>query len=247
MALSPLAPVTDYQSMLSRVFWFTSAAALGAVWLLRANVPVVDQSLGQVDALLRTASGGELLPIPGGTLLPALAVGLLTRVFRLHGHLAHLLGVRERFDIEVIIDALARECDVDVDCVSDDQWIARRQEIMRQAFYRFANSKSPEIDPHLIHQALDSWSWFWIGLEATVVFVATGLGLIAFSAYYEGGMTIGIALAAAAVGLPMVRLQCKRFALAQVRAILSDPARVALVRQALDGLPTIASRLRRSA
>ena len=28
MPLNPLAPVTDYQSMLNRIFWFTTAAAL---------------------------------------------------------------------------------------------------------------------------------------------------------------------------------------------------------------------------
>lgn len=246
MAVSPLAPVTDYQSMLSRVFWFTSVAALGAIWLLRDNVPIINGHLQSIDLELETASG-NLLPIPGGTLLPALVIGLSARVFRLHGHLAHWLGVRERFDIDVIIAALAEQSNVDVPAVSDDEWLARRHSIMQQAFYRFASSRSPGIDPHLIHQALDSWSWFWIGMEATLVFVLAGMGLIAFHAYAVGGATIGCTLALAAIGLPLVRLQCKRFALAQVRAILADPSRAAIVRQTFEGLPQLQQSYRRSA
>lgn len=246
MALSPLAPVTDYQSMLSRVFWFTSVAALCAVWLLRDCVPIIDSYLQAIDLMLRTPSG-DVLPIPGGTLLPALVVGLSARVFRLHGHLAHWLGVRERFDIDVIISALAEKSGVDMPAVSDEQWLARRHQVMQQAFYRFANSRSSEIDPHLIHQALDSWSWFWIGLEAAVVFLLASLGLIAFHAYPAGAATLGCTLTLAAIGLPLVRMQCKRFALAQVRAILADPGRAEIVRQAFEGLPKVPSTLRRSA
>ena len=246
MALSPLAPVSDYQSMLSRVFWFTSVAALGVVWLLRENVPAIELQLSQLDSVLHSGSG-ELLPIPAGTLLPALAIGLLARVFRLHGHLAHWLGVRERFDIDVIIDALAREADVDVDQVADEQWVARRHDIMRQAFYRFAGNNSLEIDPHLVHQALDSWSWFWIGLEAATVFVLAGFALIAGGSYAVGLATLGISLATAGIGLPLIRLQCKRFALAQVRAIVSDPERLELVRQAFAGLPSRELYVRRAA
>ena len=229
--------------MLSRVFWFTSAAALGAICLLRANVEAVDQLLSQIDPRLETESG-SLLPIPAGTLLPALAVGLLFRVFRLHGHLAHWLGIRERFDIEIIIAALARDSGVELKAVPDEQWQQRRHEIMRSAFYRYASSKSPAIDPHLIHQALDSWSWFWSGLEAAVVFVVTSLVLVACNAYAVGGATLFLTLTMAFGGLPLIRQQCRRYALAQVKAIMAEPGRAAQVREALDGLPMTASDLK---
>ena len=133
MALNPLAPVTDYQSMLNRIFWFTSAAALGAVCLLRAHSPAWDAVLQSIDMELETVSG-NILPVPGGYLLPALAVGLVARVFRIHGHIAHLLGIRERFDVDVIIAEFARESGVDVELVPDHEWIEHRHDIMRQAF-----------------------------------------------------------------------------------------------------------------
>jgi hypothetical protein len=235
MALNPLAPVTDYQSMLNRIFWFTSAAALLAVWLLRTYIPALDGALAKVDFDVPTGAG-KLWPVPGGYLLPALAVGLVSRVFRIHSQLGHWLGIRERFDIDVILTEFARRVGIDVDDVTDDEWQEHRHDLMRQAFYRFASSKSPQIDEHLIHQALDLWSWFWIGLEAAMLFVLTGLALVAVNARDTGLLTLGGALLLAAVGLPAIRLQCKRYAIAQVRAILADPAREAVVRQAFSPL-----------
>ena len=246
MSLNPLAPVTDYQTMLNRIFWFTSAAALGAVWVLRSHVPGLDAALGRIDFDVQTGAG-KLLPVPGGYLLPALAVGLVARVFRIHSHFGHWLGIRERFDIDVILAELARRVGVDVQDVTDDQWHEHRHDLMRQSFYRFASSSSPQIDEHLIHQALDLWSWFWIGLEAALVFVLTGLALVAVNAHDTGMITMGGALVLAAVGLPAIRLQCKRYAIAQVKAILSDPLRAAQVRQAFDVLGASSAPWKRSA
>ena len=246
MALNPLAPVTDYQSMLSRVFWFTSAATLISVCILRDNVQVIKLWLDGIDLQLANMLGSPL-PIPGGTLLPALIVALLARVFRLHGRVANWLGIRERFDIDVIITTLARESNVDLNAVSEDQWQMRRYDIMRDSFYRFASSESPQIDPHLIHQALDCWSWFWSGLEATLVFVLCGFTLISFSSFAPGAITILVALALSLGGLPLIWRQCRRYAIAQVKAIVADEGRAAQVRQTFEGLPRLKSPLRKSA
>lgn len=246
MALNPLAPITDYQSTLNRIFWFTSAAALGAVWLLRAHLPAVDVALSRFD--FEPQSGvGKILPIAGGYLIPAVAVGLVSRIFRIHSQVGHWLGIRERFDIDVILSEIGRRVDVDVDAVSEEQWLIHRHDLMRKAFYQFASSRSPQIDEHLIHQALDLWSWFWIVLEASVVFVVTGLALVAAQVHEVGLITFGGAILVAMVGLPAIRQQCKRYAIAQVRAILVDPAREAIVRQAFAALDDQRFEIRRAA
>lgn len=232
--------------MLNRICWFTSAAALGAFWLLRINVPAVDELLAQMDVGLET-SEGKSLPVPGGSLLPALAVGMVARVFRVHSHLGHWLGIRERFDIEVILTELGRRVGIDTDTVTDEQWLEHRYDLMRQSFYQFASSRSPQIDEHLIHQALDLWSWFWVGLEATTVFVLTGFALVAVQAYEVGLATFGGALLLAAIGLPLIRLQCRGYAIAQVKAILADSSREAVVRNAFNSLGESYSPLNRAA
>lgn len=239
MSLSPLAPVTDYQSMLNRVSWFTTATALAAVWLLRACVPSLDAALRQVDAAL--ALGGESSTTPAGYLLPALAVGIATRVFRLHARLSDWLEIRECFDVEVILAALADRTGVDLAGVSEERLRAERRHLMRTAFYPFVSGAEPAVDRSLIHQALDAWSWFWVLLEATAVSTVASFGLIACSAYRPGFQLLGAALAVAAAGLPALRNQCRRYAVAQVRAIVDDPQRADAVRAAfneLTGRPT---------
>ena len=107
---------------------------------------------------------------------------------------------------------------------------------MRGAFYPFVSGPQPQIDPQLVQQAIDAWSWYWIGIEATYVFIVTGLVLIAGSAYQVGFQTIGLTILVAAMGIPAMRAQCERYAVAQVRAIVSDTARAAVARSAFDEL-----------
>src|SRR5690606_8924941 len=101
-----------------------------------------------------------------------------SRIFRIHSQLGHWLGVRERFDIGIILAELGRQVDFDVEMVPEERWLTHRHDLMRKTFYQFASSRSPQIDEHLIHQALDLWSWFWIVLETSVLFVLTGLVLV---------------------------------------------------------------------
>jgi hypothetical protein len=69
-----------------------------------------------------------------------------------------------------------------------------------------------------------------------LVFVLAGLGLIAWGQYSVGFQTLAVTLFLAATGLPAMRGQCARYAVAQVRAILSDPVRAAAVRAAFADL-----------
>src|SRR6185369_12692773 len=103
-------------------------------------------------------------------------------------------------------------------------------------FYPFVSGTHPSIDQQLVHQALDAWSWFWIGVEAAFVFLLTGFGLIAGGTYEVGLETIGGAIVFAAIGLPAMRGQCSRYAIAQVRTIVADPARAAAISEAFAEL-----------
>ena len=235
MSLNPLAPVTDYQSMLNRIFWFTSASALIAIWILRLHMPALDGLLRQID--FTVAFGGDkILPMPGGYILPALTVGILTRIYRVHARISDWLGIRECFDIDVIIGALADQLAIDITPIAEEQLTIYRPGIMRRAFYAFVSGPQPQIDTQLIQQALDAWSWFWVGVEASAVFALSGLALIAGGVYEVGLEAIGGTIVLAAIGLPAMRGQCKRYAIAQVRAIVADPARVLAVRTAFAEL-----------
>jgi hypothetical protein len=221
--------------MLNRIFWFTTAASCAAVWLLRLHIHALDQWLQQMDYSVALADN-KMLPVPGGYLLPALAAGILTRIFRVHARISDWLGLRECFDLDVIITELAAKCDIDLSGISRTQLVGNRHRIMRQAFYPFVSGPKPHIDPQLIEQALDAWSWFWIGIEATFVLVATGFGLVAAGVYRAGLEILSGTLLAAAIALPTMHRQCRRYAVAQVRAILADPQRAAIVRRSIADL-----------
>ena len=246
MPLNPLAPITNYQSMLNRIFWFTTASALAAVWMLRLYIPAVEAALSKIDSALGLR-GGAVLPTPGGYLLPALAIGLATRIFRLHARVSDCLGIRECFDLEVIVGGMAKQLSVDLKSVQGDRLRKARHDLMRKTFYSFVGPSNPQIDSQLIQQALDAWSWFWIGVEAALIFTLTAFGLIAGAHYMIGFETLLAALCFAHFGLPALRVQCKRYATAQVRAILSDPARASDIRAAFAELTGENADLRRAA
>jgi hypothetical protein len=244
MPLNPLAPVVDYQSMLNRIFWFTTVCALGCVYLLRLHVPAVEVWLGRIDFAVATGGGGNL-PTRAGYLLPALAVGIASRIYRLHARLSDWLGLRECFDVDVIIAEFADELDIDMKAVVPEQWRKSRHAVMRKAFYPYVSGAKPEIDSQLVQQALDAWSWFWIGLEATTIVTVTGFTLVACEEGAVGLQTLAGALAFAVLGLPSLRNQCKRYAIAQVRAILADATRAAVAREAIAAVasPTLPLRI----
>jgi hypothetical protein len=246
MSLNPLAPVTDYQAMLNRIFWFTTASALVATWILRLYIQPLDELLKRIDFTVEFG-GNKILPMPGGYLFPALAVGMVTRVFRVHARLSDWLAIRECFDIDVIIREFVTQLNIDVSTMTNEQLVRCRHSIMRKAFYPYVSASDPAIDGQLIQQALDAWSWLWVGVEATLVFVLTGLGLIAGSVYSVGAQTICGTLLLAMIGLPMMRRQCQRYAIAQVRAITEDPVRSAAVKTALAELTSREFEARRAA
>ncbi len=246
MPLNPLAPVTDYPSMLNRIFWFTTATSLAAIWLLRLNIPALNQTLSQVD--FAVAVGAQrALPTPAGYLLPALAIGIAAHIFRLHTRISDLLGIRECFELDVIIAEFASRLGVDLSFVDKERLRRARHSLMREAFYPYVSNSPPKIDQQLVQQALDAWSWFWIGVLATFLFSLASLVLIASLAHTIGLQTLAATLLIAVVALPAIRNQCKRYAIAQVRAILSDRHRAAAIRGVLEQLTAAAVHRRTAA
>ena len=216
------------------------------VWILRLYLPTLERLLQQVD--FTVAFGNDkVLPVPGGFLFPALAVGILTRIFHFHARIADVLGIRECFDLDIIIAELAARSSVDITFVPQSALQQHRHAIMRRTFYPFVTRERPAIDQQLVFQALDAWSWFWVGVEAALVFTLTSFCLLAGAAYQPGLITVGSTTLLAAIGLPLMRSQCRRYAVAQVREILADPMRAQTVRDTFADLLGVRSPRRHAA
>src|SRR5262245_8453084 len=119
--------------MLSRSFWFTTGAALVAVLMLRLYLPGLDGLLNRIDFAVDLGSN-KILPMPGGYLIPALSVGMLARIYHLHARISDWLGIRECFDVDVIIDELVARSAIDLSSIAREQLVERRHSIMRTAF-----------------------------------------------------------------------------------------------------------------
>ena len=92
------------------------------MWILRLYIPPLDALLKQID--FTVAFGGDkILPMPGGYLLPALAVGMLTRIYRLHARISDWLGIRECFDLDVIIAEFAAQLGIDLTLIPEEHLI----------------------------------------------------------------------------------------------------------------------------
>ena len=147
----------------------------------------------------------------------------------------------------MIIGEFARQMAIDLAPAGAEQLRKGRHGIMRKAFYPFVSGSQPTIDQQLVQQALDAWSWFWIGLELTLLMTLTGFGLISCGVTRLGFQVLCGAIAFATLGMPALRAQCQRYAAAQVRAILADSARATTARKAFDEFAGDAINLRMAA
>src|SRR4051812_12412628 len=152
MSFNPLQPVTDYVSMLNRIFWLTTLSAVVATAILRIYFPAVDQLLAKLDFDFEIAG---IKGIKLGYVVPALVVGGVTRATRFHDCVSSLFGIRKRFDVNEILLPLASESGFGVGSLSLKKLGDCRTDLMRSTFYRYASSTDPKIDKHLIYQALD--------------------------------------------------------------------------------------------
>jgi len=79
------------------------------------------------------------------------------------------------------------------------------------------------------------------------VFAIASFALVATGSFQLGLTALVSTLALAAIGLPAIRNECRRYAIAQVRAIVSEPGRADQVRRAFDGVVRETIEIRRVA
>jgi hypothetical protein len=236
MSLNPLAPVTDYYSMLNRIFVFTWLWACLATWIVRLYYEPLDQLLKKLDFPIDILGLKEMKIL--GYIVPGLVVSVLARMVKLHDRISDVLRIREQFDLYEIILPLARGAGVSVGKLTMDQLRRHRGKLMSQVFYRYASSTDPKIDKHAIYQALDWWSWYWVFVEMLAVLLPTGTLLLFFGSSSWPGLLLLVACAAVIlIILPFFRVRCSQHADYEVDLILTDQTRKQEIEQAFSALP----------
>ena len=216
--MSPFSTISDYSSMLNKIGLFTFGIALGAIALLRWQVQSIDDALKAISISV-PLMGGVILPL--GTVLPALLIGVASRMIKLHNVVSTIFGIRRRFDVEHILFPLAVAAGVKLTTSQMEQIYKKRTELMRKIFYAYASSTKEKalIYPHYITMALDQWSWYWMLVEANVVMIATGIVFLIVDMPKWTVVLLAVPLVVLAV-LIYLKAQCADYARAEIDEIL---------------------------
>lgn len=237
MDFSAFKAVGDYPKMLNKIALSTFAGAILAVWLLRYELPALDNPLKPLSLQIQVAGGFSL---PFGTLLPAFVVAALSRIFKLHDRISDVFHIRQRFDVSEILFPMAIGSGASL-TGNQIRAIKRnresRESMMYEVFYKYASSTPGKavIDSHYITLALDQWSWYWIVLEQTFLAVVLAGTFCITARYSLAAMFLGVVLVAIGV-LQFIRNLCSDYALQEVEAILGDSARRLEVAEAFRAL-----------
>jgi hypothetical protein len=193
------------------------------------------ESYGSLGTIIAAFPHPDALNISG--LVIALTVALLTRAVRLHDRISDMLGIRKRFDQKHILFPLAALVGQPLTATQREAVIAKQHDLMRDLFYRYSSSRAdnPLVDKHEIEHALDSWSWFWVCIEAVVLFAVAGVIALLFNAHQPGVwlFIVGMIFASFAV---MQYPRLGRYAKIEISAIAADSTAARDVRARLNAL-----------
>jgi len=193
------------------------------------------ESYGSLGIIIGALPYSNALNISG--LAIALVVALLTRAVKLHDIISGVVGIRKRFDQKHILFPLATLVGQDLTAFQRKAVIAKRHDLMRDVFYRYASSRAdtPLVDKHEIEQALDLWSWFWVCIEAVVFFTMAGIIAHLFHAH-----TLGVRfLIVDAIFMSLAVMQYPRlgkYAKVEITAIAADSTAAKDVRDKFNAL-----------
>lgn len=211
-----------------------------AISILR-NIPSVSSYLASLERSLLPAvlveAAAWIMRINPLGLMIALLIGLLFYIFHVHDRISDILRIRSRFDRSAIILPLAKL--VGVTLTPDQEKKIRRSQdrIMRNVFYKYTSSTSENalVDKHDIEQALESWSWLWVGLEGLSIWVPAAIFALSMGAN-EQAVILGIIAIFYLSLIFAIRPFLARRARAQIEAIADDPTARQEVSQALDAI-----------
>lgn len=150
-------------------------------------------------------------------------VGLLFFIFHVHDRISDVLKIRVRFDRKYIIRPLASAVNLPLDDRQMNLIKAAHDRYMRNLFYKYTSSKAdkPLVDRHDVEQALESWSWFWVGLEGAIIWLVGGVVALLIGQDAKPWMFVILLVTYIAL-MGLIWPFLKRRARAQIEAIADD-------------------------
>ncbi len=229
--MSLIGPPKDYSEMLNKIFVFTFFGSLICTYLVSLASPAVSSYLNKFSIAVEILG----LSVPIAYVVPPLLIAILARIIKLHDKISDLFRIRETFDITEILVPMAGESNFSTSLKVLEYFKKHRRDIMNAVFYKYASSKKPLIDSHMIEMALDRWFWFWVLIESLVIGAITLVTLM-FMGGYQIAAWLACFLFAGTLLASFVNRVCARAAHEEVQAILADQARKSEIKAVFDAL-----------
>lgn len=170
----------DYSQMLNRLSRYFFLASLLGIELLLMNARFEElirdlvQSVPVYAMIIETAKVYFNVPENNvhydyivTAIILALVFAAIGRVIHLHERISRMLGIRKSFDIQHILEPLAKSSGARLGPERLKAFGLHRETLMRKVFYKHASSTRDNlvVDAHDIQKALDNWTYCWAAVE----------------------------------------------------------------------------------
>ncbi len=228
-----LGEIRSYPAMLTKLAFWAFVSSLVVTLLVATRVHWVSQLVKFGPFSMKTIG----LDLSVGAFLPAIGAAIASQMLPLHDVISDVLGIRRRFDVFSILEPLAAATGAAPRKDLRKLITNSRAALMRQVFYPYVSPVAAPlvVDPHLVHMALTSWSWFWVFLEGSF-FVLTGAIILLIDREYNWALAFGVIIIALALLMLWPYSRSANYADEEIREIASDPMRAATIRLAFDAL-----------
>jgi hypothetical protein len=217
---------TTYKELLKKLALFLFLETLVSMFFLR-DIGAVDKALTALESYGRLGAAVTSIPyfdkinIAGIVISAVVAFG--SYAAQLHDRISDLFRIRRRFDRNYILLPLAALVGAKLTQTQIERLDIHRDAIMRDAFYKFASSRADTtvVDKHDIEHAVGAWSWYWVLIEGSALFIACAAVSVHCGNYLYGcGFLLMFCLYLFSAMLFYARLE--RYTHPQIEAIASN-------------------------
>lgn len=159
-----------------------------------------------------------------------LFVGIAEHMFKIHDKISTLIGIRNRYDKNVIAKKILKNCDINVETLDK----STVKMILSKAFYKYVSSTNPIIDRHYINLTLNEWCWYWITLDTFILFLITGIIFLIIKWSLINFLIVLIICLFLLLIMKLIKLQAKKYTNEEINFIFSDNKRVSEIKKELQ-------------
>lgn len=166
--------IKDYSGMLKIIAIGSSVILFSCLVFLKYQTNLLDEIIEDFPSISVELVGVEL---SSTYILPSLIWIFISISLKVHDRLSNLFKIRHRFDYNHVLLKFVEKLNIPLNDVKKSNLSKNRKDLMYKIFYKYADSSKPESDdnisPHLIHKALNNWTYFWVLLEGQIFIIAT--------------------------------------------------------------------------